>query len=64
MPDTELREHLANLHAELERTAWARTGKSWYKNDSGKITNNWSGPTIEYWWRTRKVDFRDYREVG
>jgi len=52
------------LHAELARTAWAKTPHSWYKTDSGKITNNWSGTTTEYWWRTRKVDFGAYREVA
>ena len=52
------------LQHDLARTAWARTPSSWYKTASGKITNNWSGPTVEYWWRTRKVDWRDYREVA
>jgi len=51
------------LHTRLARTAWAKVDHSWYKTDSGRITNNWSGPTIEYWWRTRKVEFRGYREV-
>ncbi|MBW2314319.1 MAG: NAD(P)/FAD-dependent oxidoreductase [Deltaproteobacteria bacterium] len=54
----------AKLHHDLQRTAWAKTASSWYKTAAGKITNNWSGPTIEYWWRTRKVDFRDYHEVA
>jgi cation diffusion facilitator CzcD-associated flavoprotein CzcO len=44
------------LQRELERTAWAATPKSWYKNEAGRITNNWSGTTTRYWWRTRKVD--------
>jgi cation diffusion facilitator CzcD-associated flavoprotein CzcO len=51
------------LHRDLARTAWAKVDHSWYKTDAGKITNNWSGPTIEYWWRTRKPEFRGYREV-
>ncbi|MBW2415201.1 MAG: 4-hydroxyacetophenone monooxygenase, partial [Deltaproteobacteria bacterium] len=38
------------LRGELERTAWAKTGKSWYKNEAGVITNNWSGTTTRYWW--------------
>jgi cation diffusion facilitator CzcD-associated flavoprotein CzcO len=56
------REFNARLHQRLARTAWARTPHSWYKNAAGKITNNWSGTTTEYWWRTRKVDFSAYRE--
>ncbi|NNL64620.1 MAG: NAD(P)/FAD-dependent oxidoreductase, partial [Myxococcales bacterium] len=51
------------LHEDLARTAWARTEKSWYKTATGKITNNWSGTTTEYWWRTRRPDFSAYREV-
>ena len=31
---------------ELQQRVWASTGKSWYKNDAGRITNNWSGSTI------------------
>ena len=51
------------LQRDLARTAWARTPKSWYKDASGKITNNWPGTTIAYWWRTRRPRFGDYREV-
>ncbi len=51
------------LDAELERTAWAKTGKSWYKNEAGKITNNWSGTTTRYWWQTRRVDWAAYEQV-
>ncbi len=50
------------LNGILEATVWARTGKSWYKRADGRITNNWSGTTVEYWWRTRHVDWRAYRE--
>ncbi len=52
------------LDAELEKTVWAQTGKTWYKNEAGKITNNWSGSTARYWWHTRKADLSDYRIVG
>ncbi len=50
------------LQAVLDDTVWARTGKSWYKRADGRITNNWSGTTIEYWWRTRRVDWDAYRQ--
>lgn len=36
----------------LDQTVWAAACHSWYKTESGKITNNWPGPTIEYWART------------
>ncbi len=41
------------VQKELQRTVWAATGKSWYKTEDGRITNNWSGSTIRYWWETR-----------
>ncbi len=50
------------LQAELDRTVWAETGKSWYKTEAGKITNNWSGTTTRYWWNTRKADLRHYHQ--
>jgi len=52
------------IQRELSRTAWAATGKSWYKDEAGRITNNWSGSTIRYWWNTRKVDLSLYRVVA
>jgi cation diffusion facilitator CzcD-associated flavoprotein CzcO len=47
------------LQADLSKTAWAAGCQSWYKTDSGKITNNWSGLTLDYWWRTRKPDLSE-----
>ncbi len=52
----------ARLQRELGRSVWAATGKSWYKTEDGKITNNWSGSTVRYWWRTRRVDLRSYHQ--
>jgi hypothetical protein len=45
----------------LEGTAWAATGKSWYKTADGTITNNWPGTTVRYWWETRRSDLNVYR---
>jgi hypothetical protein len=50
----------ARLQGELARTAWAATADSWYKTESGKITNNWSGTTTRYWWKTRNAKLRDF----
>ena len=50
------------LQAVLERSVWAKTGKSWYKRADGRITNNWSGTTAAYWWRTRRADLSAYRQ--
>ena len=53
----------AKLQRQLRRTVWAATGKSWYKNEAGTITNNWSGTTPRYWWQTRKADLRRYHKA-
>lgn len=49
-----------DLQAKLGRTVWSRIEKSWYKDEKGRITNNWSGTTMRYWWRTRRVVFRNF----
>ncbi len=46
--------------ARLARTVWALAPNSWYTHSSGRITNNWAGTTIEYWWRTRRFDLARY----
>ncbi len=45
----------------LAGRVWADVDHSWYKNAAGKITNNWCGTTLEYWWRTRRCDLSKYR---
>jgi hypothetical protein len=37
---------------------------SWYKNEAGLITNNWSGTVIEYQKMLARVDFEDYEVEG
>ena len=57
-------EAMARFNAELVRdlshTTWASGCHSWYKTATGKITNNWSGFTIAYWWRTREPRFDEF----
>jgi 4-hydroxyacetophenone monooxygenase len=38
----------------------AATVNSWYKNASGRLTQNWPLPTVEYWRETREVNKDDY----
>ena len=33
---------------------------SWYKTESGKVTNNWANYTFKYWWRTRRPDYNEF----
>ena len=51
------------IQQELAGSVWATTDRSWYKNEAGRITNNWSGSTIRYWWLTRRVDLSVYEQM-
>jgi cation diffusion facilitator CzcD-associated flavoprotein CzcO len=51
----------AELQRRLENTVWQAGCSNWYQTDSGRITNNWPGLTLEYRRRTRRVDLNDYR---
>ena len=35
---------------------------SWYRNASGRITNNWPGATLLFRWKTRRFETSDYAE--
>ena len=50
----------AETQARVDKTVWAGGCSSWYMNDEGRITNNWSGSTIEFWKRTRRTDFGEF----
>ena len=52
------------LTEELSRTVWAAGCHSWYKTASGRITNNWSGPTARYWARTAYPRWADFHQVA
>jgi cation diffusion facilitator CzcD-associated flavoprotein CzcO len=65
-PDVEAASN-ARLQRQLRRTVWAASCHSWYKTATGKITNNWSGPTLAYWrrtWRPRFADFEVLERSG
>lgn len=52
------------LQAALGRTVWATGCSSWYKNESGRITNNWADFTLRYRWRLRKPDFSAFEAAA
>jgi cation diffusion facilitator CzcD-associated flavoprotein CzcO len=58
-----VRAYNAELQSVLRRSVWAQTDHSWYKRADGRITNNWSGTTVAYWWRTRRPVLDHYRLV-
>ena len=56
-----MRAYNDRLQGQLAGTVWAEDCGSWYKNASGRITNNWPGTTTAYWWHMHGVEFSDYR---
>jgi len=46
--------------ANLERTWGASKVNSWYKNDKGRVSQNWPFNLIEFWQQTREPDPADY----
>ncbi|MBF6171519.1 flavin-containing monooxygenase [Nocardia blacklockiae] len=50
------------LQNRLKDTPW-NFCSSWYRNASGRITNNWPGATVLYRWKTRRFVPEEY-EVG
>ncbi len=52
-----------DLQLALSKTAWTAGCASWYKTASGKVVNNWSGFTTDYWRRTRRPKWSEYRFV-
>jgi 4-hydroxyacetophenone monooxygenase len=51
----------ARVDAGNARMAWGQAGVSnWYKNDSGRVTQNWPFPLVEYWEATRAPNPDDF----
>ena len=45
--------------------AWgAASVHSWYKSETGRVTQNWPFPLLDYWQRTRLADPGDYEPVS
>ena len=58
-------EYNSKLQAELEQSSFNDPNcGSWYKNENGKITNNWSGTVVDYQHQLSKVEYDDYEAEG
>jgi hypothetical protein len=53
----------SGLQARLDRSVWNSGCQSWYLKD-GRNPVIWPGFTFEYWWRTRRLEPRDYGWSG
>jgi 4-hydroxyacetophenone monooxygenase len=52
------------VDAENRAMAWGWSDvRSWYKNDSGRISQNWPFTLLEYWRRTSQVDLAEHELV-
>jgi hypothetical protein len=51
----------AEILEATSRTVWDEDCQSWYKNDAGRITNNWPDYTINYARRMRRPDLDEWR---
>ena len=53
------------IQRSVERLVWSSDQcSSWYKTDTGKVTNNWPHYTLRYWAQTRRPDFDAYDAVS
>ncbi|MGQ5702623.1 FAD-dependent oxidoreductase [Sandaracinobacteroides sp. A072] len=51
----------ARVDAENEKMAWGQPGvTSWYKNEKGRVSQNWPFALVDYWKATLKPDPEDY----
>ena len=57
---TVMRAYNDRMQGELAKTVWVASCDSWYKNEAGKVVNNWPRSTLAYWWHMRSPDFTDF----
>ena len=48
------------LQEDLGATVWGGECGSWYKNEAGKIINNWPHSSLRFRWTMRAPDFTEY----
>ena len=53
------RRYDTRITSALHDTVWEAGCHSWYKNDAGKVTNNWPDFTVRYWWDTHFLHTAD-----
>ncbi|MCI0144252.1 NAD(P)/FAD-dependent oxidoreductase, partial [Arthrobacter bambusae] len=60
-----LEEHVAWVDAGNRGMAWGVEGvDSWYKNKTGRVSQNWPYPMGTYWQLSREVRLEDYEVLG
>jgi cation diffusion facilitator CzcD-associated flavoprotein CzcO/acetyl esterase/lipase len=51
------------MQERLSTSVWQTGCNNWYIDERGRNTNNWPGFTLEYRWRTRRLDPSDFEEA-
>ncbi len=49
------------VQSDIEKSAWAGSCNSWYKTESGRVVNNWSGTVREYQAATSHLERADFQ---
>lgn len=52
------------IQKRMQKRVWVNDCSSWYKNESGKVVNNWPGSTIDYWLKCRRVSLDRYETIS
>jgi cation diffusion facilitator CzcD-associated flavoprotein CzcO len=58
-----LEEFTTYLQEELGKSAFSSDCSSWYKNEDGRVINNWSGTVEEYRALTRQLKLEEYLQL-
>ncbi|WP_149029358.1 flavin-containing monooxygenase [Corynebacterium halotolerans] len=59
-----LRTFNVQIQDELSKSAYSSDCSSWYKNEDGKVINNWSGTVAEYHALAAELNLADYGIIG
>ncbi|GGJ22589.1 flavin-containing monooxygenase [Paenarthrobacter histidinolovorans] len=54
----------AHVQEELQKSAFSSECSSWYKNEDGRVINNWSGTVEEYRAHTHDLQLDDYLQLA
>lgn len=54
----------AHVQEELQNSAFSSECSSWYKNEDGRVINNWSGTVNEYRAHTAELQLDDYLQLA
>lgn len=54
----------AHVQEELQKSAFSSDCSSWYKNEDGRVINNWSGTVEEYRSHTHDLQLEDYLQLA